>query len=142
YPKQKQFRFPVIPAASIESKTNTNRLSERKVPSRRKTTQRENEHRVKRSTPKENKVELKEPNTIHKTSKEPFKVTEVPSPIYGFQKRENKQVDNTDIPAYIRRQETEQTEEKNYEKNEIDVVENEGISERTERIEVPSLDLV
>ncbi|AXI09737.1 DNA translocase FtsK [Oceanobacillus zhaokaii] len=108
YPKKSSFRFPVIPDERVGKKQTDNTPAYRKkdTPNHlRKETpnyQRKREEKV----IKENKSPEKISNKVYKKTNTPFQVSEVPSPIYGLQKR-RKEIE--DVPAYMRKEEkTEQ----------------------------------
>ncbi len=94
YPKEKPFRFPVIPDQQTERKTN----AERPAYERRKPDARIQPINTMKS-------EQRNTNKVYKKNKdEPFTPTEVPSPIYGYQpRRKNKEIE--DVPAYKRKRE-------------------------------------
>ena len=94
YPKEKPFRFPVIPDQQTERKTN----AERPAYERRKPDARIQPINTMKS-------EQRNTNKVYKKNKdEPFTPTEVPSPIYGYQpRRKNKEIEN--VPAYKRKRE-------------------------------------
>jgi S-DNA-T family DNA segregation ATPase FtsK/SpoIIIE len=100
YPKDKPFRFPVIPdqhspQPEYKQRTKSPAYKRRKSDTNRiKTIRNRNIENKSTST---NKIYKKDPNT-------PFKPTEVPSPIHGFQTRqETKELEN--VPAYKRKRE-------------------------------------
>ncbi|MFZ3580100.1 DNA translocase FtsK [Virgibacillus sp. DJP39] len=98
YPENRSFRFPVIP-----DKVEQNKPAEVPAYQRRK-----NEH-SKRTQQRTNNSsnESKKEETI--TEKGPFRPTQVPSPIHGFQQRKKeKEVDQ--VPAFIRKHQTEKTD--------------------------------
>ncbi|MBM7597661.1 S-DNA-T family DNA segregation ATPase FtsK/SpoIIIE [Virgibacillus halotolerans] len=108
YPENKNFRFPVIPDQQ-EPKKQT----EEEIPAY----QRKREETTKRSkrpndtpneTPNEIPSETQRNGQFAKVYKKntsvPFKPTEVPSPVYGFQKKkEQKEIE--EVPAFKRKQE-------------------------------------
>lgn len=100
YPENKPFPFPVIP--DMEEPVEKNR-NETPAYLRR----REEDRRQVPPEKKESRKIRDEHTQMRKVYKDesapPFQVTEVPSPIYGLQKRKN-QVDH--VPAYARREET------------------------------------
>ncbi|GAB3792082.1 DNA translocase FtsK [Virgibacillus kimchii] len=118
YPKEKPFRFPVIPdqqAQQPKHKSNADNPAYKRrntEPSRgHPKTTRKTEHKPSRKIYK-------------KDSDEPFKLTEVPSPIYGYQPRvKNKEIEN--VPAYKRKKEKV---------SELETAENIFSSEETEGI--------
>nr|WP_319004475.1 DNA translocase FtsK [Halobacillus litoralis] len=91
YPKQGEFRFPVIPDQPSQSNQETEEPEsyQRRRPSRRKTSPVE-------SKPEENRPERRkstrekeeEVQELPETSPVPFTPTDVPSPIYGYQARQ------------------------------------------------------
>ncbi|WP_430784713.1 DNA translocase FtsK [Virgibacillus flavescens] len=109
YPEKKEFRFPVIPDRnekqnnSFETPAYRRRIEDTKQETNNFTSTRAS----KRMTPKEDRS----------VEKGPFRPTEVPSPIHGFQKyKEQKKVEN--VPAYIRKQkDKEEDTEKPIENN-------------------------
>ncbi|RDW16386.1 DNA translocase FtsK [Oceanobacillus arenosus] len=95
YPKKSSFRFPVIPDERAKRKQmDTSNYQRKDVP----TYQRKKEEKI----VKERKEPEKGSNKVYKKTNTPFKVSEVPSPIYGLQKRK-KEIE--DVPAYIRKEE-------------------------------------
>lgn len=101
YPNKNSFRFPVIPDEAEKRADIPTYKRERKVKE-----EKTNEINPKPKQPKpEKKVYKRDHN-------QPFQPTEVASPIYGYQKRKNKEVEN--IPAFIRKQEdtSRKTEER------------------------------
>ncbi|WP_088050900.1 DNA translocase FtsK [Virgibacillus dakarensis] len=92
YPNRKSFRFPVIP-----DDPKTNEAIERPAFER------------KRREPKKPAEPQKTENKIEKktTDNKPFRPTEVPSPIYGYQKRK-KEKEVEEIPTFVRKQQTEE----------------------------------
>lgn len=91
YPENKSFRFPVIPD---EPKQDT-QADETPAYMRR-------EQEKKRETKNKLEQEQLHPRKVYKNENAPpFTPTEVPSPIYGFQKRNNS-IEN--VPAYQRKQ--------------------------------------
>jgi len=91
YPEKKPFRFPVIPDNPPEER-NTKHSPVRKREKVRKPSLNRRPYRE----------PIKEDRKIYKKNDQPFVPTEVPSPIYGFQKRD-KQRALEDPPAYERR---------------------------------------
>lgn len=95
YPENKSFRFPVIPD---EQKPNT-QAEDTPAYLRR-------EQEKKRNTKNKREPKPNHPRKVYKNENgPPFTPTEVPSPIYGFQKR-NHSIEN--IPAYQRKQEKQE----------------------------------
>lgn len=92
YPKQRNYRFPVIPDEPPGKRTG---LDTRPTSDEKSRIQPRDRRR------RERNLDYKE-RKVYKKDKKPFVPTEVPSPIYGFQKREeNKKIENT--PAFERR---------------------------------------
>ncbi|KKE77677.1 DNA translocase FtsK [Bacilli bacterium] len=120
YPKEKPFRFPVIPDEKTEN-TNVKNSEEEKTYFKQNRNERKNDtnkhYRTEQNSPfhTETNIHSNPPKSnnkkIYKKTDEPFKVSEVPSPIFGFQKRERKEEKTDDIPPYIQ-QETDQKEKK------------------------------
>ncbi|MCR1834242.1 DNA translocase FtsK [Oceanobacillus caeni] len=120
YPKEKPFRFPVIPDEKTEN-TNVKNSEEEKTYFKQNRNERKNDtnkhYRTEQNSPfhTETNIYSNPPKSnnkkIYKKTDEPFKVSEVPSPIFGFQKRERKEEKTDDIPPYIQ-QETDQKEKK------------------------------
>jgi len=120
YPKEKPFRFPVIPDEKTEN-TNVKNSEEEKTYFKQNRNERKNDtnkhYRTEQNSPfhTETNIHSNTPKSnnkkIYKKTDEPFKVSEVPSPIFGFQKRERKEEKTDDIPPYIQ-QETDQKEKK------------------------------
>ncbi|WP_068674777.1 DNA translocase FtsK [Oceanobacillus sp. Castelsardo] len=108
YPKEKPFRFPVIPDEKKEN-TNVRSFEEEKTVVKQNKIKTDMNKRIRneqiRSVHTEPNVHSNPPNSnnkkIYKKTDEPFKVSEIPSPIYGFQKRERKEEQTSDIPTYI-----------------------------------------
>ncbi|MBN6206904.1 DNA translocase FtsK [Ralstonia pickettii] len=98
YPENKSFRFPVIPD---EPKRGT-QAEEKPAYLRR-------EQEKKRETKNKREQEQLHPRKVYKNENAPpFTPTEVPSPIYGFQKRNNS-IEN--VPAYQRKQKGQESVE-------------------------------
>ncbi|MEC5421894.1 DNA translocase FtsK [Virgibacillus sp. C22-A2] len=97
YPEDKTFRFPVIP----DQKTKETPAD---VPAfQRKRNKSLEENRTPHQTRKREYPNLERDKVYKKNTEIPFQLTEVPSPIYGFQqKRKEKEVES--IPAYKRKQ--------------------------------------
>ncbi|MFA1820285.1 DNA translocase FtsK [Virgibacillus oceani] len=99
YPKEKPFRFPVIPdqhSAQPEHK----QVADKPAYERRKPDTKQTKPTGNRKIEDTSKIYKKKQNT-------PFKPTEVPSPIYGFQPRRNRnEIEN--VPAYKRKREKHQ----------------------------------
>ncbi|WP_156291533.1 DNA translocase FtsK [Oceanobacillus salinisoli] len=139
YPKQKSFRFPVIPdepeervnqrkVAGEEKKPYKNREEEGPAYTRNRTKKRSelrnrtqnidktrtnvNNRSENKSGNRSNEESTWQNNKIVKTSDEPFKVTEVPSPIFGFHKRDKQEKEINDIPAYLRKNRNNNKENK------------------------------
>lgn len=98
YPEKNSFRFPVIP--DVPTKKTVNRPAESKVdyetsaPTFKKEKKRE-ERKFEEPIRHDRKVYKKNPDI-------PFEPTDVPSPIYGYQKRQKeKEIEN--VPAYKRK---------------------------------------
>ncbi|MUK86805.1 DNA translocase FtsK [Ornithinibacillus sp. L9] len=96
YPKSDSFHFPVIP-------NQTKRREQTEVPAFKRRASRE-PIQISNSldtsfTPQENKE-----------TKRPFQASEVPSPIYGFKPRKQKEVEN--VPAFVRKKEDRVEENK------------------------------
>ncbi|MGY0694759.1 DNA translocase FtsK [Virgibacillus sp. FSP13] len=99
YPNKQSFRFPVIPDQSNKSKEVEKPAFARK--------RMENKQPVEEK--KDNKTENK--RIIKPEHKKPFHPTEVPSPIYGYHKRESeKEKEMEDVPAFVRKQAIEESE--------------------------------
>ncbi|MFD1851077.1 DNA translocase FtsK [Oceanobacillus bengalensis] len=98
YPKEKSFRFPVIPDEPVKSSKDDRKTRE---PMNRK-----NVHQINKGPADQHKVmeeESQEKNRkIYKKTDKPFQATDVPSPIYGFQKREM-DTNVEEIPAFKRK---------------------------------------
>ncbi|MFD1019078.1 DNA translocase FtsK [Thalassobacillus hwangdonensis] len=119
YPKQGEFRFPVIPdrekPAANESSGTEERTSRRRRPdkqvqetSNRKSrsespvpTVNERKHERRQSrTSKEERGQRGEHQQKEELPATPFKPTEIPSPIYGFQQQQgSRRID--DVPSYL-----------------------------------------
>ncbi|ASF40191.1 DNA translocase FtsK [Halobacillus halophilus] len=93
YPKQGEFRFPVIPDQSSTSheKTDSSRRPERSRRSQSlKQTEKQDQHKEVESTDKQTKKQQdqSEKQELPETSTVPFTPTDVPSPIYGYHNRQ------------------------------------------------------
>ncbi|KHE67837.1 hypothetical protein LD39_15905, partial [Halobacillus sp. BBL2006] len=102
YPKQGEFRFPVIPDQQVNDQRSVRENRAERPKQRRSETpdnQKKESPNEKRSQPKkrvEHKQELPETSSI------PFTPTDVPSPIYGYQNRQLtvglEKLENTVVP--------------------------------------------
>jgi S-DNA-T family DNA segregation ATPase FtsK/SpoIIIE len=102
YPKQKAFRFPVIPDEPVKRQ----QADDTPAYLRRNREKYEDANH----DPLRFRNQEVTSRKIHKDENAPpFKVTEVPSPIYGFQKRQN---EIEQVPAFIRKEEHKKTENK------------------------------
>src|SRR5690625_3736623 len=116
YPNKKSFRFPVIPDETEKQSDIPAYKRERKI-KRENTNTNTNEVNPEPKQPKPGKKEKK----VIKNHNQPFQPTEVASPIYGYQKRKDKEVEN--VPAFIRKQQDtpqkteEQTAEGDHKEN-------------------------
>lgn len=98
YPNEQSFRFPVIPdKPKIKKTTEKPAYQRRQEPmARNETYEQPNEVEEKSyNKPVERKIKTKD--------KPPFKPSQVASPIYGYQKREQ-ETDIDNVPAFIRKQ--------------------------------------
>lgn len=109
YPEKNEFRFPVIP----------DRVEQKKPAADAPAYQRRKQDEFKREQrkPKANYERKKYSATAYEKPKKsnekkvPFSVTQVPSPIHGFQKQKKpKEIDDVDVPAFVRKQQTEDTQ--------------------------------
>lgn len=115
YPEERSFRFPIIPDAVEQEKTKRDYLQ--KEEEIRKENEESSEMIVfpppTTKSPEVNK-EKDSSKRVYKTSNHRFKLSQVPSPIYGFQTREERESpleeDSLEKPAYLRRQEQEAVE--------------------------------
>lgn len=142
YPEERLFRFPVIPDEKNEfSRNQRKRRSTQK--SVRNDYNRKDSHPIQESAPRSERLEPifvrknVEVNRglIKKTSNQPFRPTEVPSPIYGYQPRNSNNIHtNEDLekPAYLRRKNKQKSVDE--QKNTSDSLEAK-ISTTTEKIE-------
>src|SRR5699024_6106465 len=93
YPENRPFRFPVIPDPMENREKNEYKPAY----------VRRNQESVQPAQPKKEK-KASSPTPVRKVYKDenapPFQASDVPSPIYGFQKRDN-EVEN--VPAYARK---------------------------------------
>jgi len=98
YPKEKPFRFPVIPDQHSPQPEHKPRAERPAYERRKSETSRIKPIRNRKiEDTNTSKIYKKDPNT-------PFKPTEVPSPIYGFQQnRKRNEIEN--VPAYKRKRE-------------------------------------
>lgn len=119
YPKEKPFRFPVIPDQHTHHKPAQKQSKERPAYERRKSD-------VKHIQPiRTRKTETASTNKIYKRDPDtPFKPTKVPSPIYGYQPRENRN-EIANVPAYKRKRKN--TNEPLEENEHIDTETTEGM---------------
>src|SRR5699024_8542241 len=101
YPKERSVRFPVIPD-EMETKKRTGRRQVEQ--SKEKDQQRPRLRAEKPATTKKT-----QPRSISKKENKPFVPTEVPSPIYGLQKREETKP-IVERPAYERKRERNQVQ--------------------------------
>src|SRR5699024_6915138 len=99
YPNKKSFRFPVIPDETEKQSDIPAYKRERKI-NRGNTNTNTNTNEV-NPEPKPPKPEKKE-KKVFKNHNQPSQPTEVASPIYAYQKRKDKEVEN--VPAFIRKQ--------------------------------------
>ncbi|WP_231572140.1 DNA translocase FtsK [Pontibacillus halophilus] len=120
YPKERAFRFPVIPDENLEQRTTYSReerLQRKTSYNSRQTEQRysykqnreeDYEYEESKSSNSWNEKEEQEPHFSR-----PFTPSEVPSPIYGFGKREDRirVSDLDDVPAYLRKLAEKQQQE-------------------------------
>lgn len=98
YPKRSSFRFPVIPDEPHEKET-----PEEPAYKRRETRQtiKNNQESIRQADQQTINYPHQTDRIVKKKTNAPFRPSEVPSPIYGYQKRK-KDNDITDVPAYIR----------------------------------------
>lgn len=101
YPNRKSFRFPVIPDRPEQQDEQT---KTQEYKQKRTDTEESVELEKKEVTPdvKRNKPEQKS-SPVRKERNEPFRPTEVASPIYGFQNKSNKYEKIEDVPAFVRK---------------------------------------
>ncbi|SFB37008.1 DNA segregation ATPase FtsK/SpoIIIE, S-DNA-T family [Lentibacillus halodurans] len=92
YPAEKSFRFPVIP-------DQPHRKEESEVPA----FQRKRSRNTEQPKPDSSQEEQQMRKVYKSESEEPFTPSDVPSPIYGFQKR-NEEKTIEDVPAFQRKQ--------------------------------------
>ncbi|QKY69725.1 DNA translocase FtsK [Lentibacillus sp. CBA3610] len=92
YPAEKSFRFPVIP-------DQPKQREQADIPAYQRKTNRE--RKQPESDPKQES--RPEPKIYKPETKKPFEPTDVPSPIYGFQKQKEGKT-NEDVPAFQRKQ--------------------------------------
>ncbi|MBP2259094.1 DNA translocase FtsK [Virgibacillus alimentarius] len=94
YPNKKPFRFPVIPDDSEKE-------MEKPAYKRRESKSTEQNYKVNRLSNKQTYQQQKpRQKKVEKENKTPFTPSQVPSPIYGYQKRDSKDVNTT--PPFIR----------------------------------------
>ena len=101
YPKKAPFRFPVIP-----DQAEPQRKTEVPAYKRRQRQTEEQTESLDYRTPPKPKDDL-----TPEKSKEPFKPTEVASPIYGYQKRTRLRPEVEQVPAYVRREQKQEMHE-------------------------------
>ncbi|SDK44185.1 DNA translocase FtsK [Sediminibacillus albus] len=100
YPKEKSFKFPVIPDVS-EADRNQMPAYERRSA---KTNNRAGNEQLKKEQTQKDKNQFNQQPPYQKQNKQPFKPTEVPSPIYGFrQSKRKEQEQEHGIPTYLRK---------------------------------------
>src|SRR5690625_2570680 len=98
YPNHQRFRFPVIPDQEIE------------VPAYQRRAQENRHHKDYLIDQRNSQQPFKKNVTNH--LKEPFKPSQVASPIFGYQPRDSKR-DIDKVPAYVRKREN-QSDENNF----------------------------
>ncbi|RYG74947.1 DNA translocase FtsK [Lentibacillus lipolyticus] len=99
YPERKPFRFPVIPDAPSKEPVETN--SDKPAFARKSSEAKEKDNPVQQP-----EAEIQQNRKIYKREDgERFTPSEVPSPIYGFQKQKKTEEEHTEIPAFQRKQE-------------------------------------
>ncbi|WP_404453686.1 DNA translocase FtsK [Virgibacillus necropolis] len=114
YPAKREFRFPVIPDRSETSEQN--KPFETPAYQRRKNESFKKEPRKNNAT---NHSTSKQRREKAQPEKGPFRPTEVPSPIHGFQQiKKDKEVEK--VPAYIRKQQAEDIEKENRVDNQVE----------------------
>lgn len=91
YPKERTFRFPVIP----DQPQRTNNQESHTYQKEEKYQKQEKVYDI--------DVEYHE-HKVYKKTEEPFKVSEIPSPIYGFRKRSESNEKIEEIPAFQRKE--------------------------------------
>ncbi|MFD1362290.1 DNA translocase FtsK [Lentibacillus salinarum] len=98
YPARKSFRFPVIPDESEQKAQSESDIPAFQRKKSRRTPQQENpaHHEA------HHQEEQPERKVYKPQSEEPFTPSDVPSPVYGFQKR-NKEKTLEDVPAFQRK---------------------------------------
>ncbi len=97
YPERNSFRFPVIPDEQTKKPANRppKRQNDREKPEIKKQEKKRPERMYEEPIRQDRKVYKKDPDV-------PFQPTDVPSPIYGFQKRQQeKEIEN--VPAFKRK---------------------------------------
>lgn len=110
YPENREFRFPVIPDRVEQKKPVETPAFKRRERDEFKRKKKEPKADNEQKKPVSSEKEQEKP-TVKKV---PFSVTEIPSPIHGFQKqKQEKEVEN--VPAYVRKLEIEDTQDKKVE---------------------------
>ncbi|ALX48385.1 DNA translocase FtsK [Lentibacillus amyloliquefaciens] len=130
YPAERPFRFPVIPDKPRQKESTDIPAFQRKTRNERMQPEgRENS----REEPRETPGEAQDIHKIYKPDKsEPFKASDVPSPIYGFQKQKKEQPIE-DIPAYQRKEDHDINLLSKEETAATETQENETVDSKTER---------
>ncbi|GAB3065494.1 DNA translocase FtsK [Virgibacillus ainsalahensis] len=153
YPEKAPFRFPVIPdeekakdrpgKENIQKNEQRNEQRNQQRNEQIKQLNHQQNHQQRKPEKSRNKIEkpVQERKVYKKNTDIPFQPTEVPSPIYGYQKhKEDKETDN--VPAYKRKQEKEDElallikENQRYEMDNVEVEEAEEAEEKIEPVEV------
>ncbi|MFS0751134.1 DNA translocase FtsK [Oceanobacillus sp. 1P07AA] len=158
YPSRSSFKFPVIPDETEKNQTKhqtyepayKKRQTERSV--RREKEEKQNQEETytyRRSNKSKNKEKITQPKRVNEKYKNtesnerkiykknpdiPFQPTDVPSPIYGYQKRYSTSID--DIPAFQRKNEEQNNDNTIvFEDNEENTVSNHLIEQEQEENE-------
>ncbi|WP_371068776.1 DNA translocase FtsK [Sediminibacillus sp. JSM 1682029] len=105
YPKNSSFKFPVIPDQQGKGEGTRPAFERRKSEKKYKSNDvSEKEQNSDVDRPLVKRQQNKGPSRVEPLeSKQPFKLTEVPSPIYGFRQAKK----DTDTPAFLRKQKEE-----------------------------------
>lgn len=105
YPKEKSFKFPMIPDSLDQKEEITTTRKRRQREEQEKDTEKERKRAKKKEEQKQREERI--------STKPPFRPSEVASPIYGYQPRKSKMnTDSLDIPAFERKEQQREDAEK------------------------------
>ncbi|WP_085991659.1 DNA translocase FtsK [Oceanobacillus senegalensis] len=154
YPKQRPFRFPVIPDEPTQYNQKGRGKGKRKDEHKPPHNESSNNESLKAKPEKKKKEERQEEKVstskgvpsadkkkIYKQSDEPFRVSEVPSPIFGFQKRDKQEEKNKSMPAVDdSNKDYNNKKETSYETNHEHRVELESYNEIANTVEIEEVE--